>query len=450
MELTQSDVAKKVVAKISFSKLSKEEKINYIVENYLSRNSDEQITLVKTLKEYWHTRVNIQQIFDEFSENTLTNFYLPFGVVPNFILNGKDICIPMVIEESSVVAASARSAKFWSTRGGFHSKTISMLKVGQVHMIWPGDKTQLQTLFDRHKHDLLNSIDVLQLSMQKRGGGLHQLSLRFCDEEIENYVQLFATFETCDAMGANFINTILEALGREFKLIVEEESNSKIDIIMAILSNYTPECLVTSYVTCPVLELADATIPFAPQEFAERIKMAIKISQCDVYRATTHNKGIFNGIDAVVLATGNDFRAVEACGHAWAAKSGRYLGLTNCFIEDDQFTLELTIPMSLGTVGGLTSLHPLAKFSLDLLNRPNASELMQIACSAGLAQNFAALRSLVTTGIQRGHMKMHLINILKHLEATDVERVQAKEYFNDRVVSYSAVRELLMQIRQYH
>ena len=226
-------------------------------------------------------------------------------------------------------------------------------------------------------------------------------------------------------------------------------SEKDLFVIMSILSNFTPNCRVRTQVQCPIDQLDDGTLGMTAGEFAYKFCKAIKIAELDVYRATTHNKGIFNGIDAVVLATGNDFRAVEACGHAYAAESGRYRSLTHCTLSDGLFTFWLEIPMALGTVGGLTGLHPLARVSLDLLHQPSAEKLMQVAASVGLAQNFAALRSLVTTGIQRGHMRMHLMNILNHLEANLEERRLAKEYFADRIVSFKAVRELLASLRNY-
>jgi hydroxymethylglutaryl-CoA reductase len=429
-----------------FSKLDKNSKLELILREYLSGNNRSK----NLLQSFWHTDLNTQKIFDEFSENTLTNFYFPFGVVPNFILNNQDYCVPMVIEESSVVAACARSAKFWSMRGGFHAKTTSTKKLGQVHLRWFEAPELLFNLFNQFKQNLMDAVLPLEENMRQRGGGLQSLELISMTHEIENYYQIMAKFETCDAMGANFINTILEAIGREFKELIATKSNGKLEIIMAILSNYTPECLVNVWATCPVESLQDPSIDLLPSDFAQRIKLAADIASVDIHRATTHNKGIFNGVDAVVLATGNDFRAVEACGHTWAARDGRYRGLTKVDISEGQFKFELTLPMSLGTVGGLTSLHPLANFSLELLKRPSASELMQIAGAVGLAQNFAALRSLVTTGIQRGHMKMHLINILKHLEASETEATLAKVYFADNVVSFKAVREFLAQKRQYH
>jgi hydroxymethylglutaryl-CoA reductase len=182
------------------------------------------------------------------------------------------------------------------------------------------------------------------------------------------------------------------------------------------------------------------------QTFAKKFDKAVRIAQIDPHRATTHNKGIFNGIDAVVLATANDFRAIEACGHTYAARDGQYRSLSNCSIENGRFKFWMDLPLAVGTVGGLTKLHPIAKRSLELLDNPSAQELMGIIAAVGLAQNFSALRSLVTTGIQKGHMKMHLLNILNHLGAKEKEVEKAVAYFKNNAVSFTAVREFLETI----
>jgi hydroxymethylglutaryl-CoA reductase len=362
----------------------------------------------------------------------------------------------MVIEESSVVAAASKSAKFWSERGGFKAEMVSSEKVGQVHFLWKSElpSTKLFSFFEKIRPQLLEGIHPLADNMEKRGGGVTGLELLDKSHLEPHYFQIFATFETCDAMGANFINSILEKIGRDFLVLAESENDlsggsSCFQIIMSILSNYTPHCLVRARAECPVEDLDFAGGIYSPREFAERIAMATRIAHVDPYRATTHNKGIFNGIDAVGLSTGNDFRAIEACGHAYAARDGQYRGLTKAWIdENDQFIFSIEIPLALGTVGGLTSLHPLAQVSLSLLGNPSAAELSMIAVCCGLAQNFGALSSLVTTGIQKGHMKMHLLNILNQLGASEAERESAKEFFADRTISYSEVKTHLQFLRK--
>lgn len=217
---------------------------------------------------------------------------------------------------------------------------------------------------------------------------------------------------------------------------------------MAILSNYTPECVVKTWVECKLSELDNVDEKLNGEAFARKFEKAVRIAQVDVYRATTHNKGIYNGIDAVAIATGNDFRAIEAAGHAYASRLGRYQSLSRVEIDDDTFRFILEVPMAVGTVGGLTALHPLAKQSLELLGSPSAAELMMIASVMGLANNFSAVKSLTTKGIQAGHMKMHLFNILNHFKASEQEKDAAVEHFKDQKVSFASVGQYIASIRK--
>lgn len=429
-----------------FSKLTKKEKIAWLAEQLKGDGAQ----LVGELSKYWHQDEKVQKRFDEFSENTLTNFDLPFGMAPNFLINGKVYSVPMVIEESSVVAAASLGAKFWLERGGFKANVISTHKIGQVHFKWQGEKDKLQRFFTRQKENLLKDLAPLSLNMEKRGGGILNLELMDLTDKIENYFQLKLTAETCDAMGANFINSLLEELARVFrnKIFAEESftvTERDAQIIMCILSNFTPDCVVECTVECPIEELGFFAGDMGPREFAEKFATAVQIAEVDPYRAVTHNKGIMNGIDAVVLATGNDFRAIEACAHAYACRDGSYRSLSSVSLKNDTFKFSLRVPLAVGTVGGLTSLHPLAKTSLAILDQPSSTELMQIIAATGLAQNFSAVKSLVTTGIQKGHMKLHLLNILNQLGATPDQIEKGKSYFSDKVVSYSAVRNFLSE-----
>ena len=216
---------------------------------------------------------------------------------------------------------------------------------------------------------------------------------------------------------------------------------------MSILSNYTPNCVVRTWVEGEIKDGHTYDDFYTDREFVKRFETGVRIAQVDKYRATTHNKGIYNGIDAVVLATGNDFRAVEACGHAYASRNGEYSSLSRVEITGNTFRFILEVPMALGTVGGLTHLHPLAKLSLELLGNPDAAQLMMIASAAGLANNYSAVKSLVTKGIQKGHMKMHLLNILNVYLATDDEKILAVEHFKHEKVSHTAVNNFLGTIR---
>ena len=431
-----------------FSKMSKEEKISWLS----SQLDGEAKKMVNQMPVYWHHDGAIQKRLDEFSENTLTNFDMPFGIAPNFLINGKTYSVPMVIEESSVVAAASLGAKFWYERGGFTTKVLSIKKVGQIHFLWQGKKEKLFNFFKDNKMDLLNSVKHLAQNMEQRGGGVLSFEIIDLTEKMENYFQLKLEFDTCDAMGANFINSILEEVSAVFKSKVNGEDSftgyeKDVQVIMCILSNYTPECLVECSVQCPVEDLGTIN-GMAPRQFAERFAAAVRIAEVDTGRAVTHNKGIMNGIDSVVLATGNDFRAVEACAHAYAAKDGQYRSLSKVELTQDIFKFSLTVPLAVGTVGGLTTLHPLAKTSLAILEQPSSKELMQVIAAVGLAQNFGAVKSLVTTGIQKGHMKLHLLNVFNQLGATSVQIEKGKEYFSDKVVSFTAVRDYLELTKQ--
>lgn len=434
--------------KKGFSKLLKDEKLK-LIANYFENPGE----VVALLKSYWHSDARQQQLFDEFSENTITNFIIPYGISPNVLINGKNYIVPMVIEESSVVAAASAAAKFWSDRGGFHAEVVDVRKVGQVHFGWHGDKELLKSMFPAIKDRLLSDTSAMTEKMVKRGGGVLALNLIDFSDQMDDYYQIRAEFNTGDAMGANFINSVLEQFGHSLQDFFAEQvelpdEDQKVEIIMTILSNNTPDCRVKVWVECGVEQLDGIDEHLSGEEYALKFKKAVDIAHIDTYRATTHNKGIYNGIDAVVLATGNDFRAVEAAGHTFASRSGRYESLSSAFVENGVFRLELEVPLALGTVGGLTSLHPLAKKSLELLGNPSAPELMMIAATMGLANNFSAVRSLTTKGIQAGHMKMHLNNILNQLQANDVEKREVGEFFKDKTVSYAAVEQYLDSLRK--
>ena len=424
-----------------FSKFSKEEKINWIEKNYFENLPN------SILKKYWNNDISLQKIHDEFTENTISNFYLPLGVAPNFLIDKKDYTIPMVIEESSVIAAACKAAKFWRTKGGFKTSIKSFKKTGQVHFIYSGNKTDLMDFFKINKSKFFEDCNSITSNMVKRGGGIIDIELLDKTNDIENYFQLNAIFDTVDSMGANFINSCLEQFASTLKNESIKSTQLKtetypIDVIMSILSNYVPECLVRAEVSCNV-NLLDTQNGLSGKEYADKFIRAIEIAKTQTTRAVTHNKGVMNGIDSVVIATGNDFRAVEAGVHAYAAKDGNYKSLTDASLIEDVFKFWIEIPLALGTVGGITNLHPLVKWSLNLLGNPDAKDLMKIVAVAGLAQNFGAINSLITTGIQKGHMKMHLINILNSLDANENEKNKLLDIFKTNIVSYSSVKKEL-------
>jgi len=428
-----------------FSRLDKDEKIKLV-----SSFTTDSVFFSNTLHASQHRDPVTQKLYDEFSENTLGNYYFPFGVAPNFLINRRMYMVPMVIEESSVVAAASGAAKFWAERGGFHSEIIGLDKIGQVHFTWNGGFDLLNRFFPEIRTLMLANTERATSNMMKRGGGILDIELVNLTDKIPDYYQVKATFDTRDSMGANFINSCLEEFAdtlRDFTAGKTELSSFSLQVIMSILSNYTPDCLVKTWVEGKITDGYQYDDHYTDLEFVKRFETGVHIAQVDRYRATTHNKGIYNGIDAVVLATGNDFRAVEACGHAYASRSGQYSSLSRVEISGNSFRFILEVPMALGTVGGLTHLHPLAKLSLDLLGNPDAGQLMMIASAAGLANNFSAVKSLVTKGIQKGHMKMHLLNILNVYKATESEKIQAVEHFKHEKVSHNAVNEFLHSVR---
>ena len=427
-----------------FSKLTKAQKIEWLCNTYFPDNQNAHTFFEK----YHNTDTALQKLHDEFIENTISNYYLPFAIAPNFLINGHTYTVPMVVEESSVVAAASRAAKFWQSRGGFKAQVLSTEKTGHVHFFYYGNKTHLEAFFNRIQPLMLTQAQPITANMQKRGGGIASLTLVDKTNTLQHYYQLSATFETLDAMGANFINSCLESFANTFKEQAEQDATiqGQYEIVMSILSNYIPNCLVKVEVQCPIADLQISNLQ--GEIAAKKFVQALSIANADVYRATTHNKGIMNGIDSVILATGNDFRAIEAGAHAYAARSGQYRSLSTASIENNTFHFSLQLPLALGTVGGLTSLHPLAKTALQILENPNARELMQIVASVGLAQNFSAVSSLISLGIQKGHMKMHLNNIFNQLGATEHEKQLLTTYFKDKTVTHSDVAEALQRIKK--
>jgi len=422
-----------------FSKYNKKQRIEALIQKYGFQDD-----LAHWLASFENSNETIQKIIDDLSENPISTFPFPFSIAPNFVVNGKNLFFPLVSEESSVVAALGNAAGFWAKHGGFHAEVLGTEKKGQVHFIWLGNPEYLQSLFPEIRKKLLTESAFLTAKMEARGGGITGIELKSLPHVLTNYFQLDASFETCDAMGANFINSCLEQFGKslqDYFMTSEKVSKGQRDceIIMAILSNYTPESRVHAWVECQVSELLDGKSLQECEFFARKFEQAIRISQAEVSRAVTHNKGIFNGIDALALATGNDFRAIEACGHAFAARNGHYSGLTDVQIQNGKFLFSIELAMAAGVVGGVTAVHPLAGLAMQILDNPSAKELMMYLVVAGLASNFGAVKALVSVGIQQGHMKMHLSNIMNQLNIPDENRAEIQFYFQDRTVSFSAV-----------
>ena len=374
-----------------FSKFTKSEKIDWITKTHFKNAKQAK----KQLESYWSLDSKLQARHEEFIENTLSNFYLPLGVAPNFLINGDIYTLPMVIEESSVVAAAANAAKFWSKRGGFKTKVINSLKVGQIHFFYEGNQEELLAFFKNRKSDLLKTLVPLTKNMEARGGGVMSLDLIDKCDILENYYQLHLRFKTGDAMGANVTNTMCEIVAP----LIEKITGGK--TLLRILSNYSTKRMVT------VSAIFDKDAVGGEQVVNDMIS-AFEFADNDVYRAVTHNKGVMNGTISVANATGQDSRAIEAAAHAYAAKSGSYRSLTK-WAKDANGNLvgDFELPLSVGIVGGVIQHHPIAKICTKILGVSTANELSCIMATAGLAQNFAAMRALVTEGIQKGHMKLH-------------------------------------------
>jgi hydroxymethylglutaryl-CoA reductase len=424
-----------------FSKYNKPERIDALLQKY-GFNPD----LAERLISFEANSESTQKIIDDLSENPISNFHLPFSIAPNFVVNDKNLFFPLVSEESSVAAALGNAAGFWAKRGGFHAEVLGTQKNGQVHFCWNGNPGYLQSLFPEIRSKLLAESAFLTSKMEERSGGISGIELKSLPHILPNYYQLNASFETCDAMGANFINSCLEQFGKSLQDYFQtsekvSKGQHECEIIMAILSNFTPESRVRSWVECPVTDLIDGKTEAECIQFARKFEQAIRISQADVSRAVTHNKGIFNGIDAMAVATGNDFRAIEVCGHAFASRNGRYSGLTDVQIQDGRFRFGIELALAVGVVGGVTAVHPLAKLAMQILDNPSAKELMMYLAVAGLASNFGAVKALVSVGIQQGHMKMHLSNILNQLNIPEDRRKEVQQYFQHKTVSFSAVEE---------
>lgn len=350
------------------------------------------------LLDSFHVRVSdLDEPVRSLSENYISNFVLPFSIAPNFVVNSKNYFLPMVTEESSIVAAASYAAKFWAGNGGFHTSVIGTVKQGQIWFTWGGKIGLLTKDLPILKEKLLRSVQPLLENMQRRGGGIIDITLSDESRIVKGCMAVTVDFETVDSMGANLINSCLETMAEEIAAYLESQFpdiEPGSEIIMSILSNYTPGCLVECAVECEISSLAPVSGSLTPEQFAAKFEKAVRIAQNDISRAVTHNKGIFNGIDAVLIATGNDFRAVEAGGHAFAAREGTYKALSEIEITENKFTFRLQVPLALGTVGGATSVHPMTGIAMRILQKPTATELMQIVAAAGLACNFAAITSL--------------------------------------------------------
>ena len=368
-------------------------------------------------------------VADQLSENVVGTFSLPYSLVPEVLVNGQEYTVPYVTEEPSVVAAASYASKIIKRAGGFTAQVHQRQMIGQVALYQVVNPEQAQEKIVSKKAELLELANQAYPSIVKRGGGARDLHVDQIKGETD-FLVVYLHVDTQEAMGANMLNTMLEAL----KPVLEELSQGQ--SLMGILSNYATDSLVTA--SCRIAFRYLSRQKDQGREIAEKIALASQFAQVDPYRAATHNKGIFNGIDAILIATGNDWRAIEAGAHAFASRDGRYQGLSQWTLdlEREELVGRMILPMPVATKGGSIGLNPRVALSHELLGNPSAKELAQIIVSIGLAQNFAALKALVSTGIQQGHMKLQAKSLALLAGASEsevaplVERLIADKTFN--------------------
>lgn len=404
-----------------FSKKSYQERLEMLKaqallspEKQTSLEQDEQISVT---------------VADQLSENVVGTFSLPYSLVPEVLVNGQEYTVPYVTEEPSVVAAASYASKIIKRAGGFTAQIHERRMIGQVALYQVDDPDLAQEKIASKKAELLELANQAYPSIVKRGGGARDLHVEQIKGETD-FLVVYLHVDTQEAMGANMLNTMLEAL----KPVLEELSQGQ--SLMGILSNYATDSLVTA--SCRIAFRYLSRQKDQGREIAEKIALASQFAQVDPYRAATHNKGIFNGIDAILIATGNDWRAIEAGAHAFASRDGRYQGLSQWTLdlEREELVGRMTLPMPVATKGGSIGLNPRVALSHELLGNPSAKELAQIIVSIGLAQNFAALKALVSTGIQQGHMKLQAKSLALLAGASEsevaplVERLIADKTFN--------------------
>jgi hydroxymethylglutaryl-CoA reductase len=338
---------------------------------------------------------------DHMIENVVGTHALPLGIALNFVVNGRDVLVPMAIEEPSVVAGASFMAKLARAGGGFVATTSEPLMIGQMQVLDITDLEAAMLKLHGHKADLLAEADEIDPVLKKFGGGARDLEVRVIDSSpIGPFLVVHLIYDVRDAMGANAVNTACERLAPRVEAITGGR------VHLRILSNLADQRLARARCTIPLGELAFDD--FSGETVRDGIIEAYAFAASDPYRAATHNKGIMNGVDAVVIATGNDWRAIEAGAHAYAARSGRYTSLSTWGKDaDGNLFGTLEMPMAVGIIGGATRVHPAAQAAIKLMGVKTASELAGIVVSVGLAQNMAALRALATEGIQRGHMSLH-------------------------------------------
>lgn len=415
-----------------FYKMTVEDRKQYIIDLFnLTEEEANQLLNPISLPE---------ETADNMIENVIGTFSLPMGLGLNFKINEKDYVVPMVVEEPSIIASASYIAKIVRDAGGFTTEATERIMIGQIQVVGCSD-------FDAAKKSILNEKEMLiqaandaYPSLVARGGGAVDLDVRMLNEGESTYSQMLVVHlyvNTCDAMGANIINTMAESLAP----VVEHLTSGK--VYLRILSNYADRCLAKAKCVIPP-HLLDSE-GFSGEEVRDGVVHAYEFAASDPYRAVTHNKGIMNGIDPVIIATGNDWRAVEAGAHAYATRNGQYSSMTT-WSKDEAGNLvgELELPMSLGIVGGASRVHPMAKVAYKLLNISSAKELAQVVVAVGLAQNLGALKALATDGIQKGHMALHSRSVAMAAGATgEMVDMVAKKLVEEKEIRVGYAKKLL-------
>lgn len=414
-----------------FSKLSQEERFNRLLT--LGALTPEDISFLK------QGGVKEAGLADKLIENVIGYFQLPLGVATNFNIDGQDYVIPLAVEETSIIAALSKTAKWIRQQGSITTSVQGSCILGQIQLAKVTNFAKLNYIFEENRSYLIKKANEdVAANMVKRGGGVRDLELRCLKRDDGNDMAVIhLTMDSCDAMGANIINQVLEYLKEPVEQLTGEQ------VTMCILSNLNDQKLTTAKVIINNID----------PELGHKIEEASLFAEMDPYRAATHNKGVMNGIDPVLIATGNDWRAVEAGIHAYTARTGKYKAITTWRYQNNQLIGEFTAPIIVGTVGGVTSLHPTAKMCLRMMNITSANHLSQIIAAVGLVQNLGALKALCTDGIIQGHMKLHIDNLLLVTDANEKEipelKIRLQEWLNlYKRVSVNNAYDLLNEIRQ--
>ena len=384
-----SDLAQEKIKMFSgFSKLTRNQRYKKLVQ--MGALSKEDVRYLRS------GAIKKLDLADKLIENVVGYFQVPLGVATNFIIDGQPVLIPMAVEETSIIAAASKTARFVSEHGSIQTFSQDRQSIGQIQIQSVKDFVKLEQVIQQNEKKWIDDVNQEVLpSMVARGGGVQSLQLRKIKYENQVMAVVHVLVNTCDAMGANIINQVCEYL----KHPIEEVSEEKVSI--CILSNLSDRCLASAQIVLKNLDM----------DLMKKIENASKFAEADPYRATTSNKGVMNGISSVLIATGNDFRAVESALHAYAARTGHYRSITRWRVKDQALHGFLEAPMMVGVVGGMTRIHPTAKICMNMMGVSSASHLARMCVAVGLVQNLGAIRALTTVGIIEGHMKLHIKNL---------------------------------------